>query len=214
MRHKPGSFLIGLGSLLLIGSFLLALFNLWDSRRAQRQSQEILMQLTSPAPTEAPQEETPERVWIDEDLMPEEEQPDLSEFPAREMPTEEIDGYRYIGVLEIPGLGLSLPVMEEWDYPRLRIAPCRYAGSAYRDDLVIAAHNYPAHFGNLHSLPLDSEISFTDVDGTQFLYLVRDIEILQPSQTEEMVSGEWDLTLFTCTLGGGTRVTLRCERVS
>jgi sortase A len=30
---------------------------------------------------------------------------------------------------------------------------------------------------------------------------------------EEMESDEWDLTLFTCTIGGKSRVTIRCERV-
>ena len=29
---------------------------------------------------------------------------------------------------------------------------------------------------------------------------------------EEMVTGDWDLTLFTCTLSGQTRFTVRCIR--
>ena len=28
-----------------------------------------------------------------------------------------------------------------------------------------------------------------------------------------MEAGDWDLTLFTCTIGGQTRVTIRLERV-
>ena len=31
--------------------------------------------------------------------------------PGREMPAVEADGGRYIGVLELPSLGLALPVM-------------------------------------------------------------------------------------------------------
>ncbi len=30
---------------------------------------------------------------------------------------------------------------------------------------------------------------------------------------EEMITGDWDLTLFTCTLGGQTRVTVRCQLI-
>ena len=41
------------------------------------------------------------------------------------MPTVTIDGYDYIGYVEAPVLGLKLPVMAEWDYDRLKIAPCR-----------------------------------------------------------------------------------------
>ena len=40
-----------------------------------------------------------------------------------------------------------------------------------------------------------------------------ELELLWPEQTEEMLSGEWDLTLFTCTLGGRQRVTVRCDRI-
>ena len=39
-------------------------------------------------------------------------------------------------------------------------------------------------------------------------------EILQPGDVEEMLSGGWALTLFTCTLGGRTRVTVRCEEAA
>ena len=42
------------------------------------------------------------------------------------MPTVQIDGYDYIGYLELPTVGLTLPVMESWDYDRLKLAPCRY----------------------------------------------------------------------------------------
>lgn len=72
----------------------------------------------------------------------EEEISDYILNPEMDMPTQEIDGQDYIGTLVIESLGLSLPIISEWSYPRLRIAPCRYAGSAYLDNMVIAAHNY------------------------------------------------------------------------
>ena len=40
-----------------------------------------------------------------------------------------------------------------------------------------------------------------------------DQEILEPTMIEDLKAGNWDLTLFTCTLGGRTRVTVRCDRV-
>ena len=85
-----------------------------------------------------------------------------------EMPTQEIDGQRYIGTLRLESLGLTLPIISEWDYTRLRIAPCRYAGSAYLDNMVIAAHNYESHFGQLKNLSQGEQITFTDIDGTCF----------------------------------------------
>ena len=36
-------------------------------------------------------------------------------------------------------------------------------------------------------------------------------ETLNPTDIEGMESGNWDLTLFTCTVGGQSRVTIRFE---
>ena len=123
------------------------------------------------------------------------------------------EGNAYIGTLEIPALGISLPVMSEWSYPKLRIAPCRYSGSVYQDNLVIAAHNYSRHFGKIGSLIDGDQILFTDVDGNHFLYEVAEIQILESTDVEKMLDEQWDLNLFTCTLGGKTRMTVRCEKL-
>ena len=138
--------------------------------------------------------------------------PDYVLDPNHEMPVRNIGGEDYIGVLEIPSLGLMLPVMSEWSYPRLKIAPCRYTGSAYQGNLIIAAHNYRSHFGNLKELCEGDVVCFTDMDGNVFSYEVMFLEVLQPTDVDEMESGDWDLTLFTCTVGGKSRVTVRCER--
>ena len=116
-----------------------------------------------------------------------------------------------IGILEIPALDLQLPVISEWSYPALRLAPCRYTGSAYKGDLVIAAHNYQSHFGRLKTLSTGSEVIFTDAVGNRFVYQVAVIEALTPWSVEDMTSGEWPLSLFTCTLDSQNRVTVRCE---
>ena len=114
----------------------------------------------------------------------EQEIPDYILDPNREMPVLEADGNLYIGILKIPALNLELPVMSDWSYPQLRTAPCRYAGSAYQDDLVIAAHNYRRHFGLLGTLAAG-----------------------------EMTDSGYGLTLFTCTPGGRTRLAVRCAAV-
>lgn len=124
----------------------------------------------------------------------------------------ELDGNYYIGYLSIPALGLELPVMAQWDYERLRIAPCRYTGSVKTDDLVIAAHNYSRHFGGISQFSGGEDVYFTDLDGMRYCYQVVKVETLEPAAVEEMSAGKYDLTLFTCTYGGASRVTVRCER--
>ena len=102
--------------------------------------------------------------------------------------------------------------MSQWSYPNLKIAPCRYQGSAYQNDLILLAHNYSRHFGQIHTLEPGSTVCFTAADGTRFMYEVSLVEQLERTAIEEMESGDWDLTLFTCTVGGAARVTVRCQR--
>ena len=135
--------------------------------------------------------------------------PDYMLNPRMDMPVVRNHGQDYIGVL-----GLELPIISEWDYARLKKAPCRYAGSAYLDNLVIAAHNYKTHFGRLKELSQGDRVIFTDADGNRFEYEVVLKETLMPRDVKEMKSGEFDLSLFTCTVGGSYRVTVRCDRVA
>lgn len=125
----------------------------------------------------------------------------------------EIDGECYIGYLELPTISFSLPVMSEWSYPRLRIAPCRYSGAVQSDDLIIMAHNYDRHFGQLSMLREGDPVQFIDAAGEIHRYVVIKQELLETKDVERMGAGEWDLTLFSCTYGGQSRVTVRLQRV-
>lgn len=193
-----------LGGLLLVAAALgLTGYNMWDSNRAAAAVDMAVQELDVMIPT-------PEEL---REEYPEEMIPDYLLDPNMEMPTVQVNDHDYIGRLEIPSLGLRLPVMSEWSYPLLKVSPCRYTGSAYTNDLVIAAHNYRQHFGALKNLTIGSLIYFTDIDGNVFTYTVEEMGQLGPSETKEMIESEWDLTLFTCTLGGQFRLTVRCARV-
>lgn len=128
------------------------------------------------------------------------------------MPTATIEGQNYIGILEIPAIGLCLPVIGECSNESLKLAPCRYAGSVYTNDLILAGHNYTSHFAGLSNLTTGNSVCFTAMDGRTFHYEVVKSETLLPTAVEQMESGGWDLTLFTCTYGGKSRVTVRCTQ--
>ena len=59
----------------------------------------------------------------------------------------------------------------------------------------------------------DAIARITDADGNHFVYEVALLETLHPTSIQEMKHSNFDLTLFTCTVGGKMRVTVRCERV-
>lgn len=215
MKKSKGSFLFVVGLLLIAAALFITLNNLYEGRQAGKSAMEAVSRL---------EERIPRLKAIRESILPEKESlspsyevyeeteiPDYVLNPEMEMPVETIDGLDYIGVLLIPDLQLDLPVISEWSYYRLDIAPCRYEGSAYTGNLIIAAHNFYTHFGNLNNLQMGDRVSFIDVDGNVFRYEVILLESISSLGVEEMKQGDWDLTLFTCTIGGQSRVTVRCK---
>lgn len=120
-------------------------------------------------------------------------------------------GIPYMGTVSIPSLKVTLPVCHDWSIPNARTAPCRYTGSVDDGNLIIAAHNYGTHFGNIKNLMPGDMVVFTDVHGVAYAYAVSYTEILDGTDVLKMQEGDWDLTLFTCTLGGASRVTVRCR---
>lgn len=206
MKRK-GTVWITMGLLLIAAALFLTGRNVVGSLRAGAEADRIISQLaeqTLAVPPATSQEAA--------DVLSEVEIPDYLLDPNVDMPVETVEGNEYIGILDIPALGRKLPVMSGWSYPKLKIAPCRYDGSAYTNDLIIAAHNYASHFGQLKDLHIGDAVSFTDVDGNIFCYEVAELETLMPTAVEEMFSGDWDLTLFTCTIGGQSRITVRCRQ--
>lgn len=208
-KNRLGRFFTGAGLILVAGAVLLLMYNLWDSRRAEESQEEILAEYLSENKKASELPSDPDGEAADSQDIP-----DYLLNPDMEMPEftlSSLGDISCIGILEIPSLDLQLPVISEWSYPALRLAPCRYTGSAYKGDLVIAAHNYQSHFGRLKTLSTGSEVIFTDAVGNRFVYQVAVIEALTPWSVEDMTSGEWPLSLFTCTLDSQNRVTVRCE---
>lgn len=202
-NSKEGIFFLILGLLMVAGALAFFVYNGLEDRNAQQEAVNLLDDIQSaiedttvPETTEVPIEVT-----------------DPEETLDPEMPTLLIDGYEYIGYVSIPDLELELPVMAEWDYSRLKVAPCRHFGSSRTDDLVIAAHNYKSHFGYLKNLEIGAEILFTDMDGIENRYTLTRLETLPPDAVDAVQNSGNDLVLYTCTSGGATRVAAFCDRV-
>ena len=188
MPKKSGVILISLGAVLILAALLLFLYNRSEDRRAGQEAESLLEDVRS-------------SMAADTDPEPQEEL------------AEEIT-YDYAGVIAIPDLSLELPVIDQWSYARLKVAPCRQSGAAADGDLVIAAHNYKSHFGYLDRLEPGASVIFTDMEGTVYRYAVEEIRQLAPEDAEDVssvFSSEYPLVLYTCTPGGKARVAVFCQ---
>ena len=191
-KVSPGLVCIVLGVVLLLAAGGLYAYNRYEDAHAGAEAQTVVADLQQKV-------ETPE---------PEAESGPLDP----ELPVVEIDGNEYVGEISIPAIGIDLPVMSEWSYPKLKISPCRQFGSSRTDDLVIAAHNYESHFGKIGTLALGDEVRFTDMDGIENHYMVSAIEVHDPTDVETVEHSGHDLVLYTCTYGGKTRIVVFCDR--
>lgn len=199
MRKGFGICCIILGICCLLSSLGLLLYNRWEEENAQNAAQHILLDVRESIQDNTGKETGGEKSDWD---------------GAAAMPAAQVDGYDCIGVLTIPVLNLELPVLSDWSYAKLKVAPCHYFGSCYEENFVIAAHNYPSHFGSLSELQPKDLILFTDISGSVYGYEVVLLETLPANATEEMITSGFDLSLYTCTPSGASRVTVRCRAVS
>lgn len=195
MPKKAGIVFVIIGAVLILSALSLFLFNQNEDAQAGQEAEKLLIDVQA----EIQEKETASST-----------RPESLE--ETEMPVAEIDGREYVGYLSIPDPELELPVMSEWDYAKLKIAPCRQFGSSRTDDLVIAAHNYRKHFGRLSQLESGAAVVFTDMDGIENKYEVILIDTLAPDEVEAVQNSGYDLVLYTCTYGGKTRVTVFCNR--
>ena len=189
MRKWIGAVCVLLGVACLLGSVGLVMYNRWESESVAKITETLLTEVQS--------------------VMGEQQtEPNASH---EKISTVKVDQYECVGILSIPVLELELPVLTDWSYAKLKKAPCLYYGFYDEKDFVIAAHNYKAHFGRLSELQAGDMVVFTDVSGTAHCYEVVLLETLPKTATKEMITSGFDLSLYTCTLGGGSRVTVRCN---
>ena len=143
----------------------------------------------------------------------------LPAAPAEPLPGEEpedepqsltVMGYDVLGTLRIPSVDIDLPVLNEWSYDLLTVAPCRYSGSIETGDLVILGHSYRTHLHPLRQVQPGDSVELTDAAGTVHRYVVAETEILRGSDGSLLPSG-YPLTIFTCTADSKHRFLARCS---
>lgn len=202
-KTMKGKLLTGVGLLLIAAALLLTVYNIRESDRAGAESEEMVVRMESLTADLPERLETEKKEFV----------PEYKKNPEMEMPTVEVNGQECVGMIEIPALGLKLPVISEWSDAKLKKAPCRYSGSAYLKNMIIAGHNYRTHFSGIKRLNPGDSVVFTDADGNIFSYEVAEIETVGGYDIEKMEAGDWDLTLFTCTNKGKARAAVRCREI-
>lgn len=201
-KNAKGRFLIVLGAVLIIAALSLTFYNFYHENESLGKMNTALTQLEKEIPSTPQDDSSPFDVFDNSSTAEEEEDDSI-----------ELDGNIYMGMITLPTLGQQFPVIKGWNYQDMNVAPCRYDGTRARRDLIICAHNYAGFFDKLDQLSTGDEVIFTDIHGRIFHYTVSYGELINGWDVDSMYKGarqDWDLTLFTCTWSGYSRVTIRC----
>lgn len=198
LSNSAGKVCILTGAAALIAAALLAGSYLLEQRKA---GQDAALLLTRIEQWEAqPQEEVDGAVVV--------------EAPEGEVSVW--DNYDVDGVLSIPDLGLELPILSQYSEELLAVSPCIYQGGdgSSSQRLVIAGHNYRAHFGFLDQLSPGDKVTYQSLDHTETQFQVTKLEEIGEEDAGLLEEGEWDLTLLTCNWDMSKRLLVRCDMIS
>ena len=106
-----------------------------------------------------------------------------------------------LGRLEIPSLGLSVPIYQDTDSKTLAKGVGHFEDtSIWEGNVCLAAHNRGAnsYFGQIHTLNIGDKITLTTKLGTR-TYKVTDVSKVSETDRSGLTdSGENMLTLYTC----------------
>lgn len=167
----------------------MALMNTWEERHLSEMRSEALGALSHP------------RVELDAATLD----------PMTAMPTLDVGGMAFVGVLEIPEIGLSCPVLAAGS-KESGIAPIVYEGSPYFGGLVLVGGGGRDVFGRLEELAGDEDVVLRDTLGNEFVYVADGVEVLQPTSVTRALGEDGAKGLILCELDSSGRVVtvIRC----
>lgn len=125
--------------------------------------------------------------------------------------TVNLSGYEVTGILQIPDLNRSWPIIASGDAAATARIPSIYGGNPASGDLVIADSAGNRQFASLKDLPDGSEVVFTDISGHEYRYQLATVETV-PSGKLSAISRHrerWDAAIITPNFSGRSQIVTR-----
>lgn len=127
--------------------------------------------------------------------------------------------YETIGVVKIPKLNITYPILSQTTDALMKVAPCKFHGASPNEvgNLCIIAHNYRrkgVFFSDVPDLKNGDIVEIQDLSQRTIQYEVYDVHIVMPdnvSDTSQKTNGRKEVTLITCTDNSEQRVIVRCK---
>ena len=138
----------------------------------------------------------------------------------------EYKGYKIIGVVKIPKIGIEYPILEIGDIDPenakkpMKLSIVKYWGENVNDygNLSIAGHNNKdgTMFGKTKKLQKGDIVELTDLTGQTIQYSIYDIFVTDPNDVSILLPKDElirEVTLITCTNGNKKRLILKAKEI-
>lgn len=124
--------------------------------------------------------------------------------------TVNLSGYEVTGILQIPGLNRSWPIIASGDAATAKI-PSIYGGNPASGNLVIADSANNQQFARLKDLPDGSKVVFTDISGREYRYQIATVETVLSSKLSAISRHRerWDAAIITPNFSGRSQIVTR-----
>lgn len=128
--------------------------------------------------------------------------------------------YESIGIINIPKINLTYPILSKTTDALMKVAPCKFHGGSPNEvgNLCIIAHNYRrkgVFFSDVPDLEAGDIVEIQDLSKRTVQYEVYDIHTViedDVSDTTQKTNGRKEVTLITCTDDSNEqRVIVRCK---
>lgn len=125
-----------------------------------------------------------------------------------------------IGVIDIPSVDITYPILSDYNDDLLKLSPCRFFGPMPNEvgNLCIAGHNYHSYkfFSKLIDISIGDTISIYDMSGNKLNYSVYDKFIVDSdnlSCTSQNTNGKKEVTLVTCNTNRQKRTIVKAKEI-
>ena len=190
--HKTNLFrniLLFAGAILVVSALTMLIFWQWNIRASAKAAGEYVHTLRAliPEPQGAVPEERRDNV----------------------MAALAVEGTDFVGILEMPRFGSSLPVAADWG--KSSRYPCRLSGSIYDRSLQIGATSQQGQYDFYREINLGDSLYFTDMSGNRYSYTVTDIRYSEHADQAALAREEAALTLFIKNVYGFDYILIFCN---
>ena len=132
----------------------------------------------------------------------------------------EIEGYKVIGIINIPKIGIEYPILEKTDKTSLNLSITKFWGEKInqKGNVVLAGHNNlnDRFFGKINKLENGDIIELTDSQMVTVKYQVFRTYVIDPNDIAYILPEDEnarEVKLITCTNGNKNRLIVKAREI-